>query len=166
MSCLCVHQAYESVGSSVWFCSSWEDFGRFWLRGEMHRHEDTSLSSQCGAGFSYSHCWQISNSSICMGASRRPLQLLCCVWWAFYTAEQGMMKPGLEACGKLQRISPSAFIHLCVSMKESTSEGRTVPFPLKPAWLIKVCRPQFRIRQVLVDLILLISPKFPLISAV
>lgn len=28
MSCLCVYQAYEPVGSSVWFCSSWEDFGK------------------------------------------------------------------------------------------------------------------------------------------
>lgn len=29
VSCLCAHQAYEyPVGSSVWFCSSWKDFGR------------------------------------------------------------------------------------------------------------------------------------------
>lgn len=70
-----------------------------------------------------------------MGASRLPLQLLCCVCWVFNTAEKGMMEPGLEECGKFQRMSLS--VGSLYSSLLPVSEGRMVPLPLKPAWLIK-----------------------------
>lgn len=75
-----------------------------------------------------------------MGASRDPLQLLCCVWWMFNIAEKGMVEPGLEECGKFQGISllvSSLYSSLLSLWRKAASEGRTVPLPLKPAWLIK-----------------------------
>lgn len=75
-----------------------------------------------------------------MGAPRLPLQLLYCAWWVFNIAEKGMMEPGLEACGEFQRISPSvSSLYSCLLSlwRKTDSEGRTVPLPLKPAWLIK-----------------------------
>lgn len=45
--CLCAHQVYEyPVGSSVWFCSSWEDFGR---------NKSSGLEVRC-TGMRTHHC--------------------------------------------------------------------------------------------------------------